>query len=66
MLTKDQFMVYFAGFIVLAFFAAGVFDVLDYVIVQLILFVSISFVVANIYLVIFKEIKKKSPKQESE
>ena len=59
-------MVWFTGFVALAFFTAGVFDILDYVIVKLILFSSISFVVANIYLVLFKEVKKKSPEQESE
>lgn len=64
--TKNQFMLWFTGFIVLAFFAAGVFDVLDYFIVKLILFACFSFVVANIYYVLFNEENKKSPEKDSE
>ncbi|MGJ8593481.1 MAG: hypothetical protein ACSHXF_13095 [Aquaticitalea sp.] len=60
-------MIWFTGFIVLAFFVAGVFDVLDYMIVKLALFICVSFVVANIYLVLFKnEDEKKSPEKDSE
>lgn len=67
MSPKDQFMIWFTGFIVLAFFVAGVFDVLDYMIVKLALFICVSFVVANIYLVLFKnEDEKKSPEKDSE
>ncbi|MEZ4793025.1 MAG: hypothetical protein R2783_06080 [Gelidibacter sp.] len=65
LLTKDQFMLWFTAFIVVAFFAAGVFDVLDYMIVKLILFSCFSFVVANIYFVLFKEESKKPPEKES-
>jgi len=65
MLTKNQFMVWFTGFIVLAFFVAGIFDVLDNFTVKLILFSCFSFVVANIYYVLFKE-QKKSPENDSE
>jgi membrane protein implicated in regulation of membrane protease activity len=65
-MTNDQFMVWFTGFIVLAFFLAGVFDVLDYFIVKLVLFSCVSFVVANIYYVLFDEENKKSPEKDSE
>jgi hypothetical protein len=59
-------MLWFTGFIVLAFFAAGVFGVLDYIIVKLILFSSVSFVVANVYYILFKVDNKKSPEKDSE
>ncbi len=66
MMTQDQFMLWFTGSIVLAFFAAGIFDVLDYFIVKLVLFICFSFVVANIYYVLFEEESKKSPENDSE
>lgn len=66
MITKNQFMVWFTGFIVLAFFVAGVFDVLDYIIVKLVLFSCFSFVVANIYYELFNDENKKSPEKDSE
>ena len=64
--TKDKFMLLFTGLIVLAFFVAGIFDILDYFIVKFVLFVCFSFVVANIYYVLFKEKNKKSPETDSE
>lgn len=64
--THDQFMLWFTLFIVLAFFTAGLFNVLDYLIVKLILFSCFSFVIANIYFVLFKEENKKSPENDSE
>lgn len=64
--TKDQFMVWFTSLITLIFILAGVFEVLDYMIIKLILFSCISFVVANIYFVLFKEENKKSPENDSE
>ena len=64
--TKDQFMLWFTLFIMLAFFAAGIFEVLDYMMVKLILFSCFSFVVAHIYFVLFKEENKKSPENDSE
>jgi hypothetical protein len=66
LLTKDQFMVWFTGLIILGFFVAGIFDVLDYMIVKLILFSCFSFVIANIYYVLFKAENKKSPEKDSE
>ena len=66
MLTKDQFMLWFIGLTVLAFFIAGIFNVLDLFIVKLILFVCVSFAVANIYYVLFKDENKKSPENDSE
>lgn len=63
-MTKDQFMIWFIGGLVLAFFIAGVFDVLDYLIVKLILFSCFSFIVANIYYVLFTEENKKSPEDQ--
>lgn len=66
LMTKDQFMVWFTGCIVLGFFVAGVFDVLDYLIVKLVLFSCFSFVVANMYYVLFKVENKKSPETDSE
>ncbi len=59
-------MLWFTAFNVLAFFVAGVFDVLDYFIVKLILFACFSFVVANIYYVLFTEESKKSPEKDFE
>ncbi|HLT34056.1 MAG TPA: hypothetical protein VKZ98_09725 [Aquaticitalea sp.] len=64
--TKDQFFLWFSAAIVLAFFLAGVFNVLDYFIVKLILFSSFSMVVANIYYVLFSEDEKKSSEEDSE
>lgn len=64
--TKDQFMVWFTSLITLIFILAGVFEVLDYMIIKLILFSCISFVVANIYFVLFKEENKKSPENDFE
>lgn len=66
MLTKDQFMIWFSGFIVLAFFAAGIFGVLDYFIVKLILFSCVTFVVATIFYTLFSDENKKSPEEDSE
>lgn len=66
MLTKDQFMMWFSGFIFLAFFAAGIFGVLDYFIVKLILFSCVSFVVAIIFYILFSDENKKSPEDDSE
>ncbi|MCK7589927.1 hypothetical protein M0G43_05015 [Subsaxibacter sp. CAU 1640] len=63
--TRNQFMVWFTGFIIVAFFVAGILDVLDYIIVKLILFSCFSFVVANIYFFLFKEDTKKSPEEDS-
>lgn len=65
LLTKDQFMVWLTAFIVLAFFVAGIFDVLDYFIVKFLLFSCFSFVVANIYYVLFKIENEKSPEKDS-
>lgn len=65
-LTKNEFMRWFTGFIVLGFFVSGIFDVLDYMIVKLILFSCFSFVVANIYFVLFRDETKKSPEEDSE
>lgn len=65
-LTKDQFMIWFTGFIVLAFCAAGVFKVLDNFIVKLVLFSCFSFVVANIYYELSNDENKKSPEKDSE
>lgn len=64
--NKDQFMLWFTLFIVLAFFAAAIFDVLEYMMVKVILFTCFSFVVANIYYILFKEENKKSPENDSE
>ncbi|MEZ4802496.1 MAG: hypothetical protein R2797_06955 [Gelidibacter sp.] len=64
--TKDQFILWFSASMVVAFFVAGVFDVLDYFIVKLILFSCFSFIVANIYYVLFSTEKKKSPEKDSE
>lgn len=54
-------MIWFTAFMVLAFFVAGIFQLLDYMIVKLILFSCFSFVVANMYYVLFNDDKKKSP-----
>ena len=65
-LTKNEFMLWFAGLIGLGFVVAGIFDVLDYMIVKLILFSCFSFIVANIYFVLFRDETKKSPEKDSE
>jgi membrane protein implicated in regulation of membrane protease activity len=64
--TRDQFMIWFISFIVLAFFLAGVFDLLNNFIIKLVLFSCFSFVVANIYYVLFNDEQKKSPEEDSE
>ena len=64
--TKDQFMVRFTILIVLGFFVAGIFDVLENMIVKLVLFSCFSFVVANIYYVLFTVENKKSLEKNSE
>lgn len=66
MLTKNELMIWFSTLIVLGFFTAGIFDVLNYIIVKLILFSCFSFVVANIYYNLFNAQSKKSPEKDSE
>lgn len=65
-MTNDQFMVWFTAIIVLAFFIAGVLDILENFIVKLILFSCFSYVVANIYYALFEVETKKSPEEDSE
>jgi membrane protein DedA with SNARE-associated domain len=65
-MKKDQFTVWFTGFIVLAFSVAGILDILDYMIVKLILYICISLVVANVYYVLFIVENEKSPEEDSE
>ncbi len=64
--TKNQIMVWLTGLITLAFFVAGIFDVLNNMVIKLVLFSSFSFVVANIYYILFKKENKKSPEKDSE
>ena len=65
-LKLDQLMIWFLALIALTFFVAGIFDVLEYIIVKLVLFSCYSFVVANIYYVLHKDENKKSPENDSE
>lgn len=63
--SNDRMMRWLMLVLTIAFFVGGIFNILDYVIVKVLLFSCLAFIIANLCYTIFKETKK-SPEEDSE
>ena len=50
--SKDSFALIYTGIITIGFFVAGVFDVLDYFIVQVLLYIGVSLLFIYLFFIV--------------